>query len=65
MAAQQAQVENTNVEAEVVAEVKEVEEKPKKKAPAKKAADKDTEAKPAKKTAAKKATKKDEGSEEK
>ncbi|MBO6212014.1 DUF5606 domain-containing protein [Algoriella sp.] len=65
MAAQQAQVENTNVEAEVVAEVKEVEEKPKKKAPAKKAADKDAEAKPAKKTAAKKATKKDEGSEEK
>lgn len=65
MAAQQTQVENTNVEAEVVAEVKEVEEKPKKKAPAKKAADKDAEAKPAKKTAAKKATKKDEGSEEK
>ena len=65
MAAQQAQVENTNVEAEVVAEVKEVEEKPKKKAPAKKVADKDAEAKPAKKTAAKKATKKDEGSEEK
>ncbi|SFN57666.1 hypothetical protein SAMN05421738_11567 [Algoriella xinjiangensis] len=65
MAAQQAQVENTNVEAEVVAEVKEVEEKPKKKAPAKKAADKDADAKPAKKTAAKKATKKDEGSEEK